>query len=115
MNHPDSQGEHVPHAENSHIIRLRRRSVSELLAGVVWLIGLAVLLDYALSSFSENEHQAGILAGAIFVGLLGAGIVIQIMRGIEARSQQRRRLTRQVSRQNPDEHPEGEQAETDGK
>ncbi len=108
MNHHDSQREHVPHADEHHIIRLRRRSVSEWLAGIVWLVGLAVLLDYALSSFREQESQAGILAGAIFIGLLGAGIIVQIMWGIEARSRQRRRLTHQVSTRDTDDHPEEE-------
>ena len=108
MNHHDPQRNRETDADNHHLIRLRRRSASEWLAGVVWLVGLAVLLDYALSSFRERENQAGILAGAIFVGLLGAGIIIQIMRGVEARSQQRRRLTRQVSRHNPADHPDGE-------
>lgn len=77
---PDQQGNH-------RLIRLRRRAISEWLALLIWLVLLVILLEYALTSLYEHETQAAILAGALGIGLLVAGIIIQFMRGIEARSQ----------------------------
>ncbi|MBK8027225.1 MAG: hypothetical protein IPK19_39000 [Chloroflexi bacterium] len=67
-------------------LRIRRRSTAEWLAWVLWIVLLAVLLEYSLGSFAEYEQQAGILAGALFVGLLIAGVIIHFMRGIDVRS-----------------------------
>lgn len=69
-----------------HVLRLRRRPLAAWLAWLVWLIALVILLEYAFASFAEHERQAGIIAGAIFVGLLAAGIIIEVVRSIEIRS-----------------------------
>ena len=69
-----------------HVLRVRRRSYVEWLAWVLWLLGLAVLLEYALASFDEQEPQAGVLALGLFIGLLFTGIIIELVRAIEARS-----------------------------
>ncbi len=47
-----------------------------------WLVFLAILLEYALSSFAEVEPQAGILAIAIFFGFLVAGIIAILVHNV---------------------------------
>lgn len=69
-----------------HILRIRRRSLAAWMGWLIWLIALVILLEYAIASFREHEQQAGIIAGAIFVGLLIAGIIIEVVRSIEIRS-----------------------------
>jgi hypothetical protein len=69
-----------------HVFRLRRRSLAEWLAWLVWFVLLIVFLEYAITSFAEYERQAAIVAGAIFVGLLAAGIIIEVVKSIEIRS-----------------------------
>lgn len=69
-----------------HVIRVRRRSVREWLALILWLTALLVLLEFTISSRYEREGQAAVLAGALFVGLLLAGLIVQVMRGVEATS-----------------------------
>ncbi|MFW5708840.1 MAG: reductive dehalogenase [Chloroflexota bacterium] len=76
----------MPHSSRYTIIQMRRRSLSEWLAGVVWIIVLFILLEYIFSSFQENEVQAAALAGALFIGVLLAGIITQIVRNVEARA-----------------------------
>lgn len=109
MTHRDPEQDPMINSGDYYIIRLRRRSTSERLALVIWLIGLAILLDYALDSFREQENQAGILAGALFVGLLGAGIIVQVMRGSDYHSPYRRQERAAA------EHLEEEQAENNDK
>lgn len=45
-----------------------------------WVMVLAILLEYTLASLAELEPQAAILAGAIFIGLLMAGIITLLVR-----------------------------------
>jgi hypothetical protein len=74
------------HNSSHQIIHLRRRSAREWLSGFSWLILLIVLLEYTLRSLDEHEPQAAVLAGALFLGLLIAGIVFQIVCSIESRN-----------------------------
>jgi reductive dehalogenase len=67
-------------------LRVRRRTASEWLAWGLWLLSLAILLEYTWSSFVEGETQATVLAGALFFGLLAAGVIVNIMRGVDAQS-----------------------------
>ena len=76
---------------NYRWLRLRRRTPSEWLAWVLWLILLAVLLEYTLTSFAEYDPQAGVLAGALLGGLLIAGVIVNLMRGVDAQSRYRYR------------------------
>lgn len=82
--HDDENGD--SNLQDYHVVRLRKRSCSEWMAIVIWLIVLGVLLEYAWSSIWENEDQAAILAGALFLGLLVAGMIVQLIRSVEARS-----------------------------
>ncbi len=71
---------------NYRTIYLRRRTRVEWLAIVIWIIILGILFEFAFRSVSENAHQAAILASALLLGLLMAGIIVQIVRGVEAQS-----------------------------
>ncbi len=68
-------------------VRIRRRPLYEWLLWLVWLIALALLLEFALSSIAEYEPQAATLSGALFVGLLIAGLIVWFVRRVEAEEQ----------------------------
>lgn len=70
-----------------HHFYVRRRSLAEWLMWLIWLVILLILLDYSLVSFIEDEPQAGILSGAIFMGLLLAGMVVEVVKIIDRRSE----------------------------
>ena len=70
-----------------YVFRLRRRSLAEWCGWLIWLIMLGILLEYAVTSMAEDERQAGILAGVIALGLLFAGIIVEVMKGVDLRSQ----------------------------
>lgn len=76
------------HAPKSayYIFRLRRRSLAEWCGWLIWLIMLGILTEYAIASIAEDEHQAGVLAGVIALGVLLAGIIVEVMKGIDLRS-----------------------------
>ncbi len=93
--HPSAEGDHY------HFIRVRRRTAHEWLAWVIWFIVLALLLEYTLHSFSEGETQGGVLAGALLAGLFGAGVIANIMRGIDTRSRDRYQTPRKISEDSP--------------
>lgn len=76
---------HIAKAQE-HTFRIRRRSCSSWMAWFLWGIVLFILLEYALSSFSEHEPQAGLLAGALFLGLLMAGLILEFVKIVESRS-----------------------------
>lgn len=69
-----------------YFFRLRRRSLIEWCGWLVWLIALGILTEYAITSVAEDERQAGILAGIIALGVLFAGIVVEIMKNVDLRS-----------------------------
>ena len=85
--------DHCPDIESEksdkgdYIIRIRRRSLAEWLAWLMWFIIIVIILEYVLVSFNDHETQAGIVASMMFVGLLVAGLIIEIMRTIESRNQ----------------------------
>ncbi|MBN8639566.1 MAG: hypothetical protein J0M07_29885, partial [Anaerolineae bacterium] len=64
-------------------LRVRRRTASEWLAWGLWLLSLAILLEYTWSSFVEGETQATVLAGALFFGLLAAGVIVNFNHSTE--------------------------------
>jgi hypothetical protein len=72
-----------PTPKNRPVFCLRRRSLAEWLAWLLWLMTLIIVLEYSLTSFREHERQAGILAGAMFIGLLLAGIIIEVIKNVE--------------------------------
>jgi hypothetical protein len=71
-------------------IRIRRRPLYEWLFWLIWLILLAILSEFTLGSFAEQEPQAGITAGALFVCLLVAGLIVWAMQRAESHSPYRR-------------------------
>lgn len=79
---------HPPQA-NHHVVRVRRRSLAEWMGISIWVMALAILFEYTAASISELEPQAAIVAGALFLGVLSGGIVVQGMRGADARSRYR--------------------------
>ncbi len=70
-----------------YTFRLRRRSFTEWCGWLIWLIMLGILVEYAITSLSEDEPQAGILAGVIALGLLLAGIIVEFMKSVDLRSE----------------------------
>jgi hypothetical protein len=83
--HPDIDSQKAD--EHNYVIRIRRRSFAEWMAWLLWFIMLVIILEYALASFSEHETQAGIVASMMVVGLLVAGLIVEIIRTVESRSQ----------------------------
>lgn len=83
--HPTSSRP-APQAEAEITIRIRRRPLREWLAWWIWLVVLAILGEFALSSFAEQEVQAGITAGAIFVSLIVAGLIVWAIQRAEQHS-----------------------------
>lgn len=79
-----------PHSESPakssathYIFRLRRYTFAEWCGWIIWLITLGILLEYALTSFAEDERQAGIVAGVIAFGLLLAKIIVEVMKNVD--------------------------------
>lgn len=68
-----------------------RRPLYEWLAWGLWLITLGILLEFALTSFVEHETQAAVLASALMVGLLLAGLIVEAIQRIERASAYRYR------------------------
>ncbi|QPC84475.1 hypothetical protein G4Y79_08890 [Phototrophicus methaneseepsis] len=75
--------------DDHYVIRIRRRPLAAWMGWLLWLLMLGILLEYALTSFGEYEPQAGILAGALFCGLLLAGAIIGFVQTAEGRSKYR--------------------------
>lgn len=69
--------------QTHHIFRLRRYSFAEWCGWIIWLITLGILLEYAITSFAEDERQAGIVAGVIAFGLLLAKIIVEVMKNVD--------------------------------
>ena len=93
----------TPHRTDSEItIRVRRRTLREWLAWLVWLILLGILGEFALTSFAEQEPQAGITAGALFMTLLIAGLIVWAIQRAENLSPYRDRR--------PEDEPAPEEA-----
>lgn len=84
--------EHVQMEQNSahdtrwYVIHVRRRTLAEWLAWLIWLVALIILGEYTLSSIAEQEPQASVLAAAMCGSLLLAGIIVEVIKSIEARS-----------------------------
>jgi hypothetical protein len=60
----NDQNRHDPSTTGGHYrwLRIRRREPNEWLGWGLWFLLLALLLEYTLSSFAENELQAFMLA-----------------------------------------------------
>ena len=88
MNHdlPPTHSAPARQTEPEITIRIRRRPLYEWLLWLVWLILLAILGEFTLGSFAEQEPQAGITAGALFVCLLVAGLIVWAMQRAESHS-----------------------------
>lgn len=80
-----------------HHLRIRKRVLTEWLGWLLWILLLALLFEYTLTSIQEGEHQAAVLAGGLSVGLLAAGLIVNIMRGIDAHSHPHYRLSARAS------------------
>jgi hypothetical protein len=52
----------------------------------IWLIIFAILLEYMFTSLLEDEIQASVLAGALFLFLLTALGIITFMRKVESQN-----------------------------
>lgn len=75
-----------PAAPDYVFLRIRRRPCASWMAWFLWLVALAILLEFSLSSFAEREPQPGVVAGGMFLALLMAGLIIEITKIIESRS-----------------------------
>ncbi len=80
--HPDSE-QLVISRRSHHIFRLRRYTFAEWCGWIIWLMALGILLEYAITSFAEDERQAGVVAGVIAFGLLLAKIIIEVMKTVD--------------------------------
>lgn len=78
---PDSKNSH----DDAHYIRIKRESLHIWLGRLVWLMCMAMLLEYALQSRQEREPQAAITAGALCLFLFIAGVIVEIVRHVESR------------------------------
>lgn len=78
----------APESKNSYddaeYIRIKREPLYVWLTRLLWLIGLVLLLEYALQSHHEREPQAAITAGALWLVLLVAGVIVEVVRYVEA-------------------------------
>lgn len=95
----------LPDTPNSHdtddtddVIRIRREPLYVWLARFTWVIVMILLLEYALKSHQEHEPQAAITAGALFLIMLLAGVIVEVVRHVE--SQPESRLLRDMARAN---------------
>jgi hypothetical protein len=70
--------------DDAQYIRIKREPLYVWLGRLVWLIGMAVLLEYALQSRQEREPQAAITAGALCLFLLIAGVIVEVVRHVES-------------------------------
>jgi hypothetical protein len=80
MSVPDSKDS----PDDTQYIRIKREPMYVWLGRLVWLIGMAVLLEYALQSRQEREPQAAITAGALCLFLLIAGVIVEVVRHVES-------------------------------
>ena len=80
--------DHKPHpaSPDYFFLRIRRRPCASWMAWFLWLVALAILLEFSLASFAEREVQPGVVAGGMFVVLLMAGLIIEITKIIESHS-----------------------------
>ncbi len=81
MSAPESRNSY----DDAEYIRIKREPLHVWLARLLWLICLVLLLEYALQSHHEREPQAAITAGALCLVLLVAGIIVEVVRHVEAR------------------------------
>ena len=82
-----SQQKHTePELDTHYTFRLRRRSLAEWCAWLIWLIALCLLAEYAITSMYKDERQATIVASVIALGLLLAGIIVEVMKTIDLES-----------------------------
>lgn len=92
-------------------LRIRKRILTEWLGWLLWFLLLALLLEYTLTSIEERETQAAVLAGGLFFGLLAAGVIVNIMRGIDARGRSPYGVSATVPVAEDPTRPENQQAE----
>jgi uncharacterized integral membrane protein len=85
QNSEDQEALPTPMNSRWHVFSIRKRSTGEWAAWAVWLIILIILFEYAVSSFYEEEPQAGVLAAALCGSILLAGIIIEAIKSIETR------------------------------
>lgn len=64
-------------------LRLRRRSWREWVGVGLWLLTLAILADFALANWRLHEQLAAVITSLTFGILLLAGIVLNLMWGLE--------------------------------
>jgi archaellum biogenesis protein FlaJ (TadC family) len=82
---PQTPGEPPPQDPLYYTFRLRRRSFAEWCGWFLWLLAIGILVEFAVTSMAEYERQAGIVAAVIALGLLFAGIIVEVMRTSELR------------------------------
>ncbi len=87
MTKQTQEQEEINPQSDHYTFRLRRRSFAEWCGWLIWLIMLGILVEYGITSISEEEPQAGILAGVIAFGLLFAGIIVELMKSVDLRSE----------------------------
>lgn len=85
-----------PHDED--VIRIKREPLRIWLARLTWVIMLIVMLEYAIGSHQEREPQAAITAFALFLIMLLAWAIVEVVRYVE--SQPESRMLRDMARAN---------------
>jgi 4-hydroxybenzoate polyprenyltransferase len=78
-----------PQNEKYIAIRIRRRPLHVWLSWLLWGLALVVSLEYAVTSLYEHEIQAAVIAGLVFIFLMGGGLVYGQMRRIEIEERDR--------------------------
>ncbi|WP_162909674.1 hypothetical protein [Aggregatilinea lenta] len=85
-----------------YVLKVEHAPLYVWLARLTWVIILIVLLEFDVTSWQEREPHAAILATALLIVLLLAGILVEVVRHVEARSPYNRSASRYEL---PDDEP----------
>lgn len=75
--------------------RAPRRSWRDWLVRAMWVVVLAIFLEYAVRSVQEHEMQAAVIAAIVFGFLLFGGAVLMLLQRIDEEEQEEGHPTRQ--------------------
>ena len=87
-----------PASHDEDAIRIKREPPHIWLGRLTWVIMLIVMLEYAIGSHQEREPQAAITAFALFLIMLLAWVIVEVVRYVE--SQPESRMLRDMARAN---------------
>ncbi|HML22391.1 MAG TPA: hypothetical protein PKD09_12130 [Aggregatilinea sp.] len=75
-----------PSEPTDYVLKVERAPLYIWLARLTWAIIVLVLLEFDITSWQEREPHAAILATALLTVLVLAGIIVEVVRHVEARS-----------------------------